>query len=367
MPTQLDLIPQWLDTLINRIKPADLQNDIAVKARARIADLLVPAGSLGRLADIAVQVSTIQQTITPSASIKQLLIFAGDHGVTAEGISAYDAAVTANVCRSLADGGGAAAILAKAAKCNVEVIDVGVNSDLSDSKTIVHAKVSNGTGNMAVARASSREETLLAIKAGVEATQRHLKSDVISFGEVGIGNTTASAALFCAFSGIDPQIIVGRGSGVGPATLNKKIEVVQRSLDLHCPYFSDPIEVLSRVGGLEISAMSGAMIAAAAHRIPMVIDGFIASVAAYAAYKVINNSSIFDYMIPSHQSAEKGHRIVLQSLSMSPLVSVDLRIGEGTGALLAMPIIEAACRLMTELHTFTDAGITSPVIPEAIL
>lgn len=356
----------WLAALMEQIVEPDSTGEHRLRVSSHIDQLLVPQGSLGRLADIATWLAEIQRTVRPVAKRRALIIFAGDHGVTAEGISAYQADVTANVCRSFSAGAGAANVLAKAVSAEIFVVDTGVNADLSDLNNVVHKKIAHGTQNMVLKPAATRDETLRALEVGAQiVNEKAGQYDIISFGEVGIGNTTASSAVFSALSGLPPEEVVGRGTGVGPETLRRKTDVVRRALELHTS--RDPIDVLSCLGGYEISALVGGILAAVANRKPVVLDGYITSVAAYTATLLSDSKILPRYLLASHLSAEQGHAKVLHKLGLNPVLSLGLRIGEGTGTLMAFPVIDAACRVLSEIHTFEEAGLAAPVLPDNLL
>lgn len=372
-----DSTTEWLNNTISRLEPLPTGSHSASQARARVDDLLVPAGSLGRLGEIAVKLATLQDTDRPVCNKKHLIIFAADHGVTAERVSAYPAGITLGVCHSLATGSAAANVIARSAGASVSVVDVGVNGSLDDIITsppgtpgilnmpgIIDAKIAFGTQNMAQEPAATVEQTIRAIRVGFEQVENQQDVDLLALGEVGIGNTTASAALFAALSQTDPAMVVGRGSGMGPVGMERKLSVVQRALDLHLPNIHTPLDALARLGGFEISALVGAFLGAAHYKKPVLLDGFIAAVAAYAAAALAPQARLTDYLIPSHLSAEQGHALVLQALGLEPMIAVNLRVGEGTGSLLAMPIVEAAAALLNQLHTFSDIGVS--VVPDSI-
>ncbi len=357
----------WLGSLTDAIISPDPSRQYQTRTESRINQLLIPNGSLGRLADIAIQLSHIQCSERPNVAQKTLLIFAADHGVTEEGVSAYLPNVTANVCYSLANSAGAASVLARCSNATVQVIDVGVAHDFNGAKNIIHRKVAMGTKNMARQQSATRAETLQAMYVGAEAVNQCSSSSIIAVGEVGIGNTTAAAAVFSAITGYDAVDVVGRGTGVGDETLARKINVVRSAVELHRPAFSDPVSILASVGGLEISALTGAILAAAALQRPILLDGFITCVAALAAVTIAAQAPVAEYLIAAHRSAEQGHKLLLKRLQLTPIVDIGLRIGEGTGAMLALPIIESACALLSQIHTFDEAGLTAPVIPENLV
>lgn len=327
-------------------------------ARQRQNQLTKPPGSLGRLEELSIQLAGITGKPQPTVERKAIVVMAGDHGVTAEGVSAYPAEVTSQMVLNFLHGGAAINVIARQVGAKVVVVDMGVASDLNPHPELIDRKVATGTANMALGPAMSvdQAETALAvgmeIAAGLAGEGMHL----IGTGEMGIGNTTASSAITAALTGAPMAEVVGRGTGVDAAGFARKIEIVHRALAVNRPAADDPIEVLAKVGGYEIAGLTGLILGSAAARIPVVIDGFITGAAALVAARLEPRST--GYMIASHQSAEIGHRIVLEALGLSPLFKLDLRLGEGTGAALAMPIIEAAVRLLREMATFASAGVT---------
>ncbi|APV43800.1 nicotinate-nucleotide--dimethylbenzimidazole phosphoribosyltransferase [Dehalogenimonas formicexedens] len=350
-----------LDEVILGIRPVDTV--WRSKARARLNDLAIPLNSLGNLLDLAEQLAAIQESMTPSVKRKMIVTMAGDHGVCAEGVSAFPQEVTPQMVRNFVAGGAAINVLAEAAGAGVTVVDMGVAADLSDlaaQKKILGYKVASGTGNMAVGPAMTREQAIKAVEAGIEIATRLIGDGVelLGTGDMGIGNTTPSAALLSVFSGKTPRQVTGRGTGIGDAALENKIRVIEQAIACNQPNPRDAIDVLARVGGFEIGGIAGLILGAAYHRVPVVVDGFISSAGALVAKKLAPAS--VDYMIAAHQSLEFGHRLMLEELSLRPILNLNLRLGEGTGAALAFPIVEAASRVIFKMLTFTDAGVTGP-------
>ncbi len=283
---------------------------------------------------------------------------AGDHGVTAEGVSAYPAAVTPQMVANFLRGGAAINVLARAAGARVVVVDVGVAADIAGAG-LVARKVAPGTRNLAEGPALTRAEALVAIEVGLDVLDEQAAAglDLVALGEMGIGNTTAASALAAALTGLPAGAVTGHGTGVDDAGLARKVAVVGRALAVNRPDPSDPLDVLAKVGGLEIAGLVGVALGAAARRIPVVVDGFIAGAAALVAAELCPRAR--DYLIAAHVSAEAGHRAILARLGQRPLLDLDLRLGEGSGAALALPLIDAAARLLDEMATFGEAGVAT--------
>lgn len=333
----------------------------AQQAAQRLDRLTKPPGSLGRLERLAVELAAIQGQALPQVSPPAMLVFAADHGVAAEGVSAFPAEVTAQMVANFAAGGAAINVFARQHGAHLEVIDVGVATPLPDgtvgSPRLVNERVRLGTANMLNEDAMSRDEALAAMAAGRRAAERAAAAGCRSLivGEMGIANTTASSALLAALTGASVEGLVGPGTGLDAAGLAHKRDVIERTLAARRPDPADPLEALARVGGLEIAAMAGAFLGGATHRLPLIVDGFIATVAALVACRL--RPSLRDYLLFGHRSREPGHEGALAALEARPLVDFELRLGEGTGAALAFPLLDSACRLLAEMATFDDIGI----------
>jgi nicotinate-nucleotide--dimethylbenzimidazole phosphoribosyltransferase len=326
-------------------------------ARTRQQQLTKPAGSLGRLEDIAVQIAGITQQPLPRIERKAVIIMAGDHGVTREGVSAYPSAVTPQMVHNFLQGGAAINALAHYVGAKVIVVDVGIAADISHPD-LLSRKVAFGTANMALEPAMTRTQMLEAIQVGIDVfdAQRDEGIDLVATGDMGIGNTTASSAITAALLQTPVALVTGRGTGINDEQLAHKIRVIEKALERHAPNPQDPLGVLMTVGGLEIAGLVGVIVAAASHRVPIVIDGFISGVAALIAVEL--NPVIGNYLLAGHASVERGHRLILERLGLSPLLDLKLRLGEGTGAVLAMSVIEAALRAHREMATFEEAGVS---------
>jgi nicotinate-nucleotide--dimethylbenzimidazole phosphoribosyltransferase len=283
---------------------------------------------------------------------------AGDHGVTAEGVSAYPPAVTPQMVLNFAHGGAAINVLARQAGARIVVVDVGVATDLPAQSNVLSRKVAHGTQNMAVGPALTHDQAQAAVQVGLDVIAEEIERglDLVATGDMGIGNTTASSAIVAAITGAPLAQVTGRGTGIDDAGLARKVEVIERALRVNQPNPGDALDVLAKVGGLEIGGLAGVMLGAAARRVPVVIDGFISGAAALIAAGL--RPEIKPYLIASHQSVEIGHRILLEHLGLTPLLNLDLRLGEGTGAVLAFNLVEAAARILNEMATFAEAGVS---------
>jgi nicotinate-nucleotide--dimethylbenzimidazole phosphoribosyltransferase len=329
-------------------------------ARMRLDTLTKPLGSLGRLEDVAAQWVSIRQEDFADPICKAGYVFAADHGVTAEGVSAYPREVTHQMVLNFLAGGAAISVLARLHRATLRVVDVGVDTELRDLPGLIHRKVARGTANMSREAAMTEDELRRALAVGVEQADAAVASGVnlIAIGEMGIGNTTSASAITCALTGALPDLATGRGTGVDDAARAHKVAVIEGVLGRHfdnLPH-ADPLEILRKVGGLEIAAMTGMVLGAARHRIVIVCDGFISTAAAALAVAIEPN--VRGYLIAGHESVEPGHRLLLEYLGIVPLLSLDMRLGEGTGAVLAMSIVESAVALYLEMATFVSAGVS---------
>lgn len=340
----------------DRIKPVDASWLTA--AAERQLKLTKPPNSLGRLETIANRLAAIQQTITPRISGKRIYVVAADHGVTREGVSAYPREVTAQMVDNFLRGGAAINVLARNGQIDVKVVDAGVDADLSDRNGLVHRKVMRGTANFAVGPAMTREQAELAIDTGIELALAAAREDIdlIGIGEMGIGNTTAASAITAALTGASPEGVTGRGTGVDDLHLAHKAETIRKALQVNKPDNNDPIDVLAKVGGAEIGVMTGIVLGSAAERLTIVADGFISTAAAALAVGIA--PQVRDYLFIGHRSSEPGHVGLIEHIGEQPLLDLSMRLGEGTGAALAMHLIDAAARLLVEMATFDEAGVT---------
>ncbi|HID20446.1 MAG TPA: nicotinate-nucleotide--dimethylbenzimidazole phosphoribosyltransferase [Methanophagales archaeon] len=326
-------------------------------ARTRQANLTKPAESLGTLEDISIKVAGITGNITPKIKDKVIITMAGDHGVTDDGVSAYPKEVTAQMVYNFLNGGAAINVLARHVGARVVIVDMGVAVDISHER-LVAKKIAYGTANMAKGPAMTSEDAVRSIEAGIAVFESEAKKgvDIVGVGDMGIGNTTPSSAIVAVITGEDVEKVTGRGTGIDDAGLEKKIEVIEEAIRINNPNNKDAIDVLAKVGGFEIGGMAGVILAAASHRIPVVIDGFISSAAALIAYEIA--PAVKDYMIAAHRSVERGHSVTLDYIGLKPLLDLDMRLGEGTGAALGISIVDAACKILDEMATFEDAGVS---------
>lgn len=317
-----------------------------------------PPGSLGRLESLAIQLAVLQETLEPRMDRARILIFAADHGVTAEGVSAYPREVTAQMVRTFSSGGAAITVLARTLGLEVEVVDVGVDAELPELPGVVAARVRRSSRNFVHEPAMSPEELETALETGRAAARRAAEAgaDAIGLGDMGIGNTTAAAALISALTGASPAETVGRGTGVDDRGLTRKQAVVEAALRLHAPQLAHPRSALAAVGGLEIAALAGAALEAAHLRRAVLVDGFISTAAVLGAVRL--NPEIRPALFYSHRSAEAGHGLALAVLGASPLLDLRMRLGEGTGSALAFPILKGAAAVLREMATFTEAGVS---------
>jgi nicotinate-nucleotide--dimethylbenzimidazole phosphoribosyltransferase len=334
-------------------------NDWIAAAGAALDEKTKPVGSLGELEEIAKRLCGVQKTLEPSVERMRLIVFAGDHGVAAEGVSAYPSSVTGQMVRNFATGGAAVCVLARAAGAEMEVVDVGVAEEIQDVPGIVHVKVRAGTRNFLHEPAMTPQEVEAAMEVGRVAVRRAATAwvDAIGLGEMGIANSTAASALLSALTGIPASRTVGSGTGVSGETLEHKRRVVERALFKHRDLLLDPLGALGAVGGLELAAIAGAALEAPKHSIAVVVDGFISTVAVLAAARI--DPSIASHLFFAHRSAEKGHDAALDALSAKPVLDLGMRLGEGSGAALALPILRAAARIMCEMATFRAAGVST--------
>jgi nicotinate-nucleotide--dimethylbenzimidazole phosphoribosyltransferase len=353
-----------LDDLIASIPPLDERAMAA--ARARQDQLTKPRGSLGRLESLSIQLAGITANALPDVRQKVVVTMAVDHGVVAEGVSAYPQEVTPQMVANFLRGGAAINVLAQHVGARVVIVDMGVAAEMPPHSALVNQKVAPGTGNIAAGPAMTREQAIEALTNGAQVVKDELAQglDILAVGEMGIGNTTPAAAIGVALSGRSAEEIVGRGTGVDDAGLARKTESVQRAIQVNRPNPNDALDVLSKLGGFEIGGMAGAMLCAAANRRAVMVDGFISTAAAMIAASLAPR--VRDYLIASHRSEEQGHHILLGWLGLEPLLDLDLRLGEGTGAALGLSLAEAACRLLREMATFGEAGVSDKADAECV-
>lgn len=341
--------------LAARIRPP--RRSAAATVTAHLDRLTKPVGSLGELERVAIRLAAIYGDPPPPLRGRVVFVLAGDHGVARRGVSAYPQAVTAQMCRNYAGGGAAVNVLARAVGARVVVADLGVDADLADLAGILHHKVRRGTRDFVVEPALTSEETERAVAIGAALLDRcDPAPDIVALGEMGIGNTTAAAALTAALTGAPLRDVVGPGTGLRGDALAYKRRVVAQALE-RVGAVDDPLDLLRQLGGLEIAGLVGLTLRAASRQRAVVLDGFIATVAALVAIRLAPAAGAFCFA--GHRSTEPGHRVLLRALNLRPLLDLDLRLGEGTGAVLALPILESAGALLREMATFTSAGVST--------
>ncbi|HEX9868880.1 MAG TPA: nicotinate-nucleotide--dimethylbenzimidazole phosphoribosyltransferase [Candidatus Tectomicrobia bacterium] len=350
MPTSLESCRQTIGALDTEAMGA---------ATARWDTLTKPRGSLGRLEVLASRVAGITGQARPRLAERLVFVLAGDHGVTAEGVSAYPSDVTAQMLYNFARGGAAINVLARHVGARVIVVDMGVDAELPTLPGLVAKKLRRGTWNFAQQPAMTPYEALACVEIGIALAEAEVKArpSWVVTGDMGIGNTTASSAIIAAMTGTPVERVTGRGTGVSGAALAHKAAIIKEALDRHQPKSQDALDVLAKVGGFEIGGLAGIILGAAARRCPVVLDGLIASAAALLAVGLA--PAVRDYLIAGHRSVEPGHTVALHALGLEPVLDLELRLGEGTGGVLALPVLEAACRLLDEMATFAEAGVAT--------
>jgi nicotinate-nucleotide--dimethylbenzimidazole phosphoribosyltransferase len=346
-----------LEKFIKQIQPLD--ETAMQSARARQDLLTKPRWSLGRLEELSIQLAGMIADPLPSVENKVVIVMAADHGVTREGVSAYPAEVTRQMVSNFLRGSAAINVLARQADARVVVVDMGVVAEVDDpSGKLIKRRVGAGTANLAEGPAMTRVQAEVSIQSGIEVVEEEIArgADILATGDMGIGNTTSSAAIACALMNESPENIAGRGTGVDDDGMKRKIHVIARGLEINKPDAKDGLDVLAKVGGFEIGGLIGVMLASAANRKPVLVDGFISTAAAMIAVSLAPVAR--DYMIAAHVSQERGHKLMLKWLGLNPLLDINLRLGEGTGAALAFHLIDASTRLLREMATFDEAGVS---------
>jgi nicotinate-nucleotide--dimethylbenzimidazole phosphoribosyltransferase len=346
----------WLETTLAQIQPLDPR--LIEQAQQRLDRLTKPPGSLGRLEELARRYVAITGQVAPQIGRKAVVIFAADHGVVAEGVSAYPPAVTAQMVLNFLQGGAAINALARHAGAEVRVVDIGVAAELPALPGLVVHKVRPGTANMARGPAMTRQEAQHCLEIGL-AMARQCHADgvsVVATGDMGIGNTTPSSALVALFTGAAVEQVTGYGTGIDDVTRRHKVAVIEQALQINAPLAADPVGALAAIGGLEIGGIAGLILGCASHRLPVLIDGLIATAAALVAATL--QPHVKDYMIAAHTSVEVGQQVAWRFLGQTPLLDLHMRLGEGTGAVLAMSLLEAAIRVYNDMATFDEAGVS---------
>ncbi len=345
-----------LEQTIASIKTPDAI--VYATALERLADQARPAGSLGILEDASARLAGIAGSLDVQLTNKVLITCAGDHGVVEEGVSLFPQEVTPQMVDNFVNDGASINVLARHAGAAIKAADIGVNFDFDPALPIFHKKVRKGTANFTKGPAMTREEAIASINAGISIVDdlfEEKRVDMLGTGDMGIGNTTPSAAIIAAFSGMDPKDLTGRGTGIDDAMFANKIRVIREGLELNKPDANDPLDVLSKVGGLEIGGLAGLVIGAAAHGIPVVCDGFISTAGALIACELAPKAKA--YLFAGHRSIEVGHRFMHERLNLVPLLDLGFRLGEGTGAALAFELLDASTRILAEIKTFEEVAI----------
>ncbi len=327
-------------------------------ARERQDQLTKPRGSLGQLEELTIKLAGIVGKARPRFPRKAVIVLAADHGIAAEGVSAYPQAVTAQMVLNFLAGGAAINVLARQAGARVVVADMGVASDLPVHPSLIVRKIGYGTHSMQSGPAMSLQEAIKAICAGIDIVEAQVEQglDLVATGEMGIGNTTAASAIVAAITGSTVADVTGRGTGIDEQGWRHKVASIEQALTVNQPDATDPLDVLAKVGGFEIAGLVGVMLGAAAHQIPVMIDGFISGAAALVATELC--PALRSYLIAAHNSVEIGHRVLLEHMELVPLLNLNLRLGEGTGAVIAMQLVDDAVAILDEMATFTEAGVS---------
>ena len=345
-----------VQSTLARIRPVN--TELLAQAQARLDNKTKPPGSLGRLEEFARRIVAINGSLEPDLSRKVVFTFAGDHGIVEEGVSLYPKEVTAQMVFNFLAGGAGVNVLARHVGAEVRVVDVGVDFDFENAPGMIHRKVARGTQNFAKGPAMTCDEALAALQVGIDLADQCKAEGIglVGTGEMGIGNTSPSSAIIAAISGLSVRDLTHRGTGINDAALENKIRVIEQGLALNKPDGNDPLDVLTKVGGLEIAAIAGLVLGCAANSIPVVIDGFISTAGALIASEL--HPHVRDYIFAAHQSVEIGHRVMLERIAARPILDLDFRLGEGTGAALAMGLIEAGVKVLKEMATFEQAGVS---------
>jgi len=339
----------------------ELDGDSMLKAQVRLDSLTKPQGSLGRLEELAKQISGITGSLNPDISKKLIIVMAADHGVVDEGVSAYPKEVTPQMVYNFVSGGAGINVLSKHVGADVVVVDAGVAIDLtalSSNLSFINKKIAFGTANMAKGSAMSVGQARQALEIGIDVARQMIEKGygIIGTGDMGIGNTTASSAIASCMCGVDAEFVTGYGTGIDQEGFNRKVDIIRRVIEVNKPDSRDGFDILAKIGGFEIGGIAGVILGCAARRVPVVIDVFISGAGALIAESIAPKCR--DYMIASHCSVEKGHKIMLEKLGIKPLFNFDMRLGEGTGAALGISIAEASMKILNEMATFGEAGVS---------
>ena len=348
-------ISKIIDATLTQID--NLDEASMASARDRQSTLTKPLGSLGKLEELSILLAGIFSNPMPKITKKTVILAAGDHGVVAEGVSAYPQEVTPQMVYNFLSGGAAINVLSKHAGADIIVLDAGVAADLPSHPLLRDVKIGRGTNNIAQGPAMTRDQAIQCLETGIQSSQEAIDngSDLIACGDMGIGNTTPSSAITSVITNTDPYITTGRGTGVDDSGLEKKVDAIRRAVYINNPDQNNGLDILTKIGGFEIGVLAGAMLGAASRNRPVIIDGFISGAAALIAWTIFPNAR--NYFIAAHKSVEPGHTIGLRAMDLDPLLDMEMRLGEGTGAVLAMHIIEAAAKCLTDMATFAEAGV----------
>lgn len=346
-----------IDDIISRIEPLDAGS--MEKASVRQDSLTKPQGSLGFLEELSIKIAGIKRDPLPKIEEKVIITMAGDHGVTEEGVSAYPKEVTPQMVLNFLGGGAGINVLAGHVGARVVVVDMGVASDITPHPDLISKKIAPGTKNMTKGPAMIEEAAEKAVAAGFEIAETEIQNgaDIIGTGDMGIGNTTPSSAIAAAITGAEVRTITGRGTGINDGVFENKIKIIEHALEVNSPNPDDALDVLAKVGGFEIGGLAGVILAGAKNRVPIVIDGFISGAAALIATELAPAAK--DYIIASHRSVEAGHKIILDHMNLKPLLNLNLRLGEGTGAALGISLVEASVKILSEMATFEEASVSN--------
>jgi nicotinate-nucleotide--dimethylbenzimidazole phosphoribosyltransferase len=347
---------ELLNRTLAQIEP--VEESWLAKAQAKLDNKTKPLGSLGLLEEMARRIAAIRRDLSPQVGNKVIFTFAGDHGIVEEGVSAFPKEVTPQMVLNFLRGGAGVNVLARHSGAEVRVVDVGVDFDFEPAPGLIMKKIARGTRNFAKESAMTLEQAVAAIEVGIELANQAKREGVsmVGTGEMGIGNTSPSSAIIAAFAGCGVREVTHRGTGINDAALEHKIAVIEAGLALNRPNPEDPLDVLAKVGGLEIAGIAGLVLGAAANRIPVVVDGFISTAGALIASEL--HPSVRDYIFAAHASVEIGHRMMLERIGVAPVLDLKLRLGEGTGAALAMGLMDASLKVLNEMATFAEAGVS---------
>ncbi len=337
-----------------------VSTDLDRKIREKLDNQARPDRSLGKLEELAFKVARVQETLSPEIKGKVIFTFAGDHGVAEEGVSLFPQEVTHEMVANFIRGGASVNVIAGFYGIDVAVVDIGVKGDFEGMPELVRKKVAHGTKNFLKAPAMTKGEAVQAIQVGIELVSDKVKQGVNLFGtgDMGIANTTPSTAVLCAITGADPKSVTGRGTGIDDITLRRKVEVITEGLIKHRPDSKDPFDILCKVGGFEIAGIAGEIIGAALHQCPVVVDGFISTAGAMIA--LLLEPKVKDYLILAHRSQEPGHEAMMRWIGQEPLLDLSMRLGEGTGAAIAMNLVELSTHVLNDIASFEEAAVHSP-------